>query len=176
MTALQAKPMDDNAPEAWGLQFGHYCAEHAGLEVQALSLPAAARRFGDAFIVWARRSRERRAQESEAAKRAAYEDRYKVDYLRYLHTAEARLREDDPCRYEAFLAQREVRRRALLRFGPHSALLRGFDQEAARLEDLRTFFSDLVLDFSSWDASHNHGPERSPADDEEYDRAASIPE
>jgi hypothetical protein len=168
--------MDDKALETWGLQFGQYCAQHGGLELQGLALSAAARRFGDAFVAWARRSRERRAQESQAAKRTAYEARFKADYLRYLHSAEVRLREDDPTGYDAFLVQREARRRTLLRFGPHSALLRAFDQEAARLEDLRTFFSKLVLDFASWDASHNHGSERSPADDYEFDRAASIGE
>jgi len=35
-------------------------------------------------------------------------------------------------------------------------LLRGFDTQAARLEDLRAFFSAEVFDFATWSAQHNH--------------------
>ena len=83
----------------------------------------------------------------------------KGDYRRYLLACEVRLQEQDPARYREFLAYREERRKALVRFarsGAESALMRGFETEGARLEDFRVFCSPDVLDFPAWDAHHNH--------------------
>jgi hypothetical protein len=153
--ALQIEPMAGTAVEAWGLKFGRYAAQQAGQDMCGMPLCSAARRFGDAFVVWARQIGERQNKELAAAQRAAREVSFKDEYLRYLQAVETRLRDDQPDRYRAFLEERETRRRTLLRFGPQSALLRGFEAEAARLEHFRTFFYQQVLDFDQWDAGHN---------------------
>jgi len=153
--AVQIEPIAGTAVEAWGLKFGRYVAQQAGQDLCGMSLCSAARRFGDAFVVWARQIGERQNKELVAAQRAAREVRFKDEYLRYLQAVETRVRDDRPDRYQAFLDERETRRRTLLRFGPQSALLKGFEAEAARLEDFRTFFCDQVLDFAQWDAAHN---------------------
>ena len=153
--ALCSMVQGNTSVEAWGLQFGQYAAQQGGADGQGLSLAGAVRRFGDAFVVWARRTREKQTRESEAQRRVAYAARIKPEYTFYLLEAEAKLREEEPSRYKAFLDQREERRRTLLRFGTQSALLRAFDSESARLEDLAAFFSDEVLDFASWGHQRN---------------------
>ena len=116
------------------------------------------RRFGDAFVVWVRRDRERGLQQNAAAQREAHEARFKSDYQRYLLGAEARLQEQEPARYQAFLDHREERRKSLQRLagnGAQSALMRGFETQVVRLEDFRLFFAQEVLDFAAWDAQVN---------------------
>jgi hypothetical protein len=133
---------------------------------QPLSLMLAARQFGDSFVVWVRRNCERHLQETAAAKRAAHAAQFKADYLRYLLAAEGRLQEQDPARYRAFLDHRERQRSRLVRFarsGSESALMRGFETEAARLENFRAFFADEVLDFAHWDVQYNRRKPRHDA-------------
>jgi hypothetical protein len=115
--------------------------------------------FGDAFVVWARRDRERHQSRIAASQREAHEARLKDDYRRYLLACEIRLQEQDPARYGEFLVYREERRESLVRFarsGAESALMRGFETEGARLEDFRVFCSPDVLDFPAWEAHHKH--------------------
>jgi hypothetical protein len=155
---LQVWP-DTTQVEAWGRQFGKHAAEQQGANKRPMSLSFAVRLLGDAFVVWARRDRERHRQQTAQVKREAHEARFKGDYRRYLLACEVRLQEQDPARYREFLAYREERRKELLRFarsGAQSALMRGFETEGARLEDLRVFYSPDVLDFQGWDAHHNH--------------------
>ena len=98
-------------------------------------------------------------RQTATAQRQTHEAQLKAQYLHYLQAAEDRLREQDPMRYQAFLAQREERRRVLMRFarnGVPTVLLRGFETQAARLEDFSTFFSADVFDFATWSAQHNH--------------------
>ena len=145
--------------EPWGRQFAQQAAEQQRPNTASMSLSLAVRTFGDAFVVWAQRDRERHQQRVAQAKREAAEARLKSDYRRYLLACEVRLQEQDPARYRAFLAYREQRRTGLVRFAPSGAesiLMRGFDTEGARLEDLRVFCSADVLDFAAWDAHHNH--------------------
>lgn len=156
--ALVSIGSDGSRLEAWGRQFGRYAAQQSGPNPQAISLALAVRRFGDAFVVWVRRDRERDLQQNAAAQREAHEARLKSDYLRYLLGAEARLQEQEPARYQAFLDHREARRKSLQRLarnGAQSALMRGFEMQSARLEDFRAFFSQEVLDFAAWDAQVN---------------------
>lgn len=157
--ALLAIWPDTSQVEAWGRQFGKHAAEQQGANQRPLSLSFAVRIFGDAFVVWARRDRERQRSRIAASQREAHEARLKGDYRRYLLACEGRLQEQDPARYREFLAYREERRKALIRFarsGAQSALMRGFETEGARLEDFRVFCSPDVLDFPAWDAHHNY--------------------
>jgi hypothetical protein len=150
---------DTTQVEGWGRQFGKHAAEHQGPNTHQMSLSFAVRVLGDAFTVWARRDRERHRKQTTQAKREAHEARFKGDYLRYLTARENQLQQDAPDRYREFLAYREERRKGLVRFarsGAQSALMRGFETEAARLEDLRVFCSSDVLDFPAWDTHHNH--------------------
>jgi len=150
--------------ECWGRQFGKHAAEQQDANKRPVSLAFAVRLYGDAFVAWARRDRERHRQQEAQAKREAHEARLKGEYRCYLQEAETQLKEQDPARYREFLADREQRRKALVRFarsGAQSALVRGFETEAARLEDLRVFCSADVLDFPAWDTHHNH--QRLPA-------------
>jgi hypothetical protein len=150
---------DTNQVEAWGRQLGKQAAEQQASNKRPVSLSSAVRLLGDAFVVWARRDRERHRSRMAASQREAHEARLKGDYLRYLRACEVRVQEQDPPRYREFLAYREERRIGLVRFargGAESALMRGFETEAARLEDFRVFCSPDVLDFPGWDAHHNH--------------------
>lgn len=156
--ALVSIGSDETRLEAWGRQFGKYAAQQSGPNPQPMSLALAVRRFGDAFVVWVRRDHERQLHRTVEAKREEHEARFKGDYLRYLLGAEARLQEQAPGRYQAFLDHREERRKRLQRLarnGAQSALMRGFEVQAARLEDFRAFFSQEVLDFAAWDAQVN---------------------
>jgi hypothetical protein len=149
---------DTTQVEAWGRQFGQRAAEQQGPNQRPVSLSLAVRLFGDAFVVWARRDCERHRSREAASQREAHEARSKGDYLRYLRACEVRLQEQEPARYREFLAYREERRTSLVRFAPSGAesiLMRGFETEAARLDDFRTFCSPEVLDFAAWDAQHN---------------------
>lgn len=150
---------DPNQAGRWGRQFAKHVAERQRPHQPPMSLSLAARLFGDVFVVWVGRDRERQARQSASAQREAEERRFKADYLHYLQACEERLRQEEPARYHAFTDRREERRRSLLRVtrnGVQSALLRGFESEAARLEDLRHFFSEEVLDLAGWHARHNH--------------------
>jgi hypothetical protein len=150
---------DTSQVEAWGRQFGQRAAEQPGANQRPRSLALAVRPFGDAFLAWVRRDRERHRRQTAQAEREAHEARLKGDYQRYLLTCEVRLQEQDPARYGEFLAHRDERRTSLVRFAPsgaESVLLRGFETEAARLEDFRVFCSPEVLDFAAWDLHHNH--------------------
>lgn len=156
--ALVSIGSDDSRLEAWGRQFGKYAVQQSGPNLQAISLTQAVRRFGDTFVVWVRRDRERQLNQTATAEREAHEARFKGDYQRYVATCEARLQEQEPARHQAFLEHREVRRKTLQRLarnGAQSALMRGFETQAARLEDFRMFFSQEVLDFAAWDAQVN---------------------
>ena len=155
---------DTTQVEGWGKQFGKHAAEQQGANKLPVSLSLAVRIFGDAFVVWARRDRERHRQQTAQAQREAHEGRLKGEYQRYLLVCEVQLQEQDPMRYREFLTYREERRKGLVRFAPSGAesiLLRGFETQAARLEDFRMFCSADVLDFAAWDAHHNQ--ERLPA-------------
>ena len=159
LQALLAIWPDTSQVEGWGRQFARHAAERQRPNQPPMSLSLAARLFGDAFVEGLRRDRERQVRQTATTQREAEQARLKADYLRYLQTAEDRLREQDPARYQAFLAQREDRRRGLLRFarnGVPSVLLRGFETQGARLEDFRAFFSGEVVDFASWSARHDH--------------------
>lgn len=156
--ALVSIGSDDTRLEAWGRQFGKYSAQQSGPNPQPGSLALAVRRFGDAFVVWVRRDRERQLHQTAAAEREAHVARSKTEYVSYLQAREARLQEREPARYQAFLDQREARRKTLRRLarnGAQSALMRGFETQTARLEDFRMFFSHEVLDFAAWDAQVN---------------------
>lgn len=156
--ALVSIGSDDSRLEAWGRQFGKYAAQQSGPSPQGISLALAVRRFGDAFLVWVRRDRERQVQQTAAAQREAHEARFRGDYQRYLHACEVKLQEQEPARYQAFLDHREERRKSLQRLarnGAQSALMRGFEMHSARLEDFRLFFSQEVLEFAGWDAQVN---------------------
>jgi hypothetical protein len=156
--ALLAVCPDTPLAEEWGRQFGRHAAERQRPNQSPMSLSLSARLFGDAFVEWVRRDRERHAREIAFAQREAEETRFKADYLRYLQGSEERLRQQEPARYQAFVEHREQRRRGLLRVtrnGVQSALLRGFDSQAARLEDFRGFFPEEVLDFPGWHTRHN---------------------
>jgi hypothetical protein len=145
--------------EAWGRQFGKHAAEQQGPIKRPVSLSFAVRLLGDAFVVWARRDRERHRQQTAQVKREAHEARLKGDYRRYLLACESRIQDQEPVRNRAFLTYREERRKALIRFarsGAQSALMRGFETEVARLEDFRVFCSPDVLDFAAWDVHHKH--------------------
>jgi hypothetical protein len=116
------------------------------------------RLLGDAFVVWVQRDRERHRSRMAASQREAHEALLKGEYQRYLLACEVRVQEQDAARYREFLAYREERRKGLARFAPSGAesiLMRGFETEAARLEDFRVFCSPDVLDFKAWDAYHN---------------------
>jgi len=150
---------DTTQVAAWGREFGKHAAERQAPNPRAQSLSLAVRLFGDAFVVWAQRDRERHQQRMAQAKREAAEARLKDEYRRYLLACEVRLQEQDPARYRAFLVYREERRKALIRFarsGAESALMRGFDTEGARLGDFQVFCVPDVLDFPAWEAHHNH--------------------
>lgn len=156
--ALVSVCSDDTRLEAWGRQFGKYAAQQSAPNPQPMSLALAVRRFGDLFLVWVRRDRERQVQQTATAQRDAHEARFKSDYLRYLLGADAQLQKQEPARYQAFLDHREERRKTLQRLarnGAQSALMRGFEMQSARLEDFRLFFSQEVLDFAAWDAQVN---------------------
>lgn len=156
--ALVSIGSDDTRLEAWGRQFGKYAAQQSGPSLQAVSLALAVRRFGDAFVVRVRRDRERDLQQNAAARREAHEARFQGDYQRYLQACEARIAEQESARHQAFLAHREARRKTIQRLarnGAQSALMRGFETQAARLEDFRMFFSQEVLDFAAWDSQVN---------------------
>ncbi|HVO45258.1 MAG TPA: hypothetical protein VMT29_02880 [Steroidobacteraceae bacterium] len=150
---------DPAQAEGWGRQLAQQVAQQQRSDRPAfVTLSLAARLFGDAFVAWVRRDREREARQSASAQREANEARFKTEYLRYLQACEERLQQRDPARYQAFIDHREERRRSLLRVtrnGIQSALLRGFESDAARLEDFRAFFSGAVLDFAGWHAGHN---------------------
>jgi hypothetical protein len=155
---------DTTRVEGWGREFGQHAAERRGPDQHAPSLALAVRLFGDAFVVWARRDCERHRQQTAQAQREAHERRFKGEYQRYLLACEVRLQEQDPARYREFLAYREEKRKGLVRFarsGAGSALMRGFETQAARLEDFRVFYSADVIDFPAWDAHYNQ--ERLPA-------------
>jgi hypothetical protein len=155
---------DTTQVEAWGRAFGQHAAERREPNQPAPSLVLAVRLLGDAFVVWVRRDRERHRQQTAQAQREAHEGRLKGEYQRYLLACEVHIQEQDPARYREFLAYREERRKGLVRFAPSGAesiLMRGFETQAARLEDFRVFCSADVLDFASWDAHQNE--ERLPA-------------
>jgi hypothetical protein len=150
---------DATQVEGWGRQFGKHAAEQQGPSKRPVSLSLAVRIFGDAFAVWARRDRERHRQQTAQAKREAHEARLNGDYRRYLLACESQIQEQEPVRYREFLAYREERRKALIRFarsGAKSALMRGFETEGTRLEDFRVFCSPDVLDFPAWDTHHSN--------------------
>jgi hypothetical protein len=142
----------------WAEQFARHTAERQRPHQPPMNLSLAARLFGDAFVAWVRRDRERHTREIASAQREADEARFKADYLRYLQASEERVRQQEPARYQAFVEHREQRRRGLLRVtrnSVQSALLRGFESQAARLEDFRGFFCEAVLDFAGWHAQYN---------------------
>ena len=156
--ALVSIGSDDVRLEAWGRQFGKLAAQQSGPSPMPMSLALAVRRFGDAFVVWLRRNREQQLHQTAAAQREAHEARFKGDYQNYLQACEAKLQEEAPARYQTFLDHREERRKTLQRLarnGAQSALMRGFETPAARLEDFRLFFCQEVLDFAAWDSQVN---------------------
>jgi hypothetical protein len=157
--ALLAIWPDTAQVEPWGRQFAKHAAEQQRPNTHSMSLSLAVRIFGDAFVAWAQRDRERHQQRMAQAKREAAEARLKADYLRYLQACEVSLQEGTPARYREFLAYRDGCRKNFVRFArgsAQSALLRGFDIEAARLEDFQRYFFQAVLDFPAWDARINH--------------------
>ena len=156
--ALVSVWSDDTRLETWGRQFGKLAAQQSGPSPMPMSLVLAVRRFGDAFVVWVRRERERQLHQSAAAQREAHEAHCKSDYHDYLRACEARHQERAPARYQTFLDHREERRKSLQRLarnGAQSALMRGFETPAVRLEDFRLFFSQEVFDFAAWDSQVN---------------------
>jgi hypothetical protein len=158
LEGLIAISPDPTQVERWGRQFARHAAERRPLHQPPLALSLAARHFGDAFVAWVRRDRERESRQSASAQREAEATRFKTDYLRYLQACEQRLQQEEPARYREFLEHRDQRRRGLLRItrnGVQSALLRGFDTEPARLQHFREFFSEEVFDFPGWHARRN---------------------
>ena len=80
---------DTTQVEDWGREFGVRAAERQGSNQPALSLSLAVRAFGDAFVVWARRDRERHQSRIAASQREAHEARLKDDYRRYVWAAKS---------------------------------------------------------------------------------------
>jgi hypothetical protein len=145
---------DTTQVEAWGRQFGKHAAEQQVPHQRPIGLLFAVRLLGDAFVAWARRDRDRHRRQTAQAQREAHEALLKSEYLRYLQEAESELKKQSPDRYREFLTYREEQRKKFLRFvrnGGQSALMRGFETEAARLEDFRSFFTQDVLGFSAWE-------------------------
>jgi len=145
----------DTAVEAWGLKFGEYVARHLPRDSGPVGLATATRRFGDAFLVFEQGKRERRLIQLHTDQDIALATQLKQEYLSYLRSEEARLREQETSRYEEFLQGRDKRRTTLLRLAGgdgRSPLLTSFDSETGRLNDFQAFFSDQVPGLEAWGA------------------------
>ena len=95
----------------------------------------------------------------EQARREAYEQRHRPAYLAFLATLEPQLAASHGARYAAFVAERATKREALASSSEHSprmlkVVLRQFDSQEARLEDLAEAFDGEVPGFWSWDEEH----------------------
>ena len=117
---LELRP-DASQVEAWARQFGKQVAERQCPNQRPINLSYAVRLLGDAFVVWARRDRERDRRRIAASEREADEAQWKGEYRLYLLACETQLQEQDPGRYQEFLAYREERRKDLVRFAPSGA-------------------------------------------------------
>jgi hypothetical protein len=117
--------------------------------------------FGDQFLTRIQQERSSRQDERRAAARAAHQVVFASAYRTYLRNEEARLRENHPILYEAFLKQRDEKRRQMTA-GPivaPASWLAAFDAEDARLEGLAAYFSNhpqyRILGFWEWDRRLN---------------------
>jgi hypothetical protein len=154
-TLLRAlQPLSEGtAVELWGLRFGQYVARHGARELGPTGLARATRQYGDAFLVCEqRKSKQEQDHDGDQGARAS---EVKEKYLRFLHSEEQRLREQETRDFEAFLEARNRQRATLLRLAggdDQSTLLRSFDSEAGRLRDLQAFFSERVPSLETWGA------------------------
>jgi hypothetical protein len=149
----------------WGKGFGRLMREkHQGDPKAKPNLCFALVLFGDKFLRVLQQEVLTRKQAALGKARHAHQKFFDCEYLVYLRSAEAQLRERDPSLYETFEQNRQ-RVRQLMTMGPFVASadrIARFESDESRLLDLAAFFKDHptkpVFNFWQWDARLNSKP------------------
>jgi len=149
---LSRATREEGRASEWGRELGTLAREQRN---PFPSLTLAIRQLGDAFLVQREKQRLQGQLASITQRREQHEARFREEWLRWLASREAEMRDMRPDDYARFTAQRESER-ARLTADPKPWSLRvleHFDTDSARLGAFRQFFG--LPDFWKWDANFN---------------------
>lgn len=141
----------------WGRRFGLQIANGKGVDAYPMSLAQAIRQFGNGFVVWVRKDRERQLRCTVNQNRESYEGQFKADYLHYVAELESECLKTNPQAYREFLAYREAHKADIEKTPGEfirGKLLQHHNTHTALIQDFIKYFPE-VPDFWGWNAQFN---------------------